>query len=296
MPSVDVPDINPMIRTIDFPPPTGYNIIATLRRRAPIEKRTVGKIDQDMLDKQAPLPLYHQLKQVLSERIVAGEWRPGAQLPSERELCDRYAISLITVRQAIAELVNEGQLTRDQGRGTFVSPGRIAQQLSQLTGFTHDMRARNRRPGARVLRLQRVVAGQVVARALRLRGRASIVLIERVRTANAEPLAIEIAHLDASRCGAVVEYDLQDQSLYALLTDRFGIKPSRAEQSMTAIACPAAEAKLLGVRAHSPILHIVRTTFDQHDRPFEYVESFYRGDKYTFHAELKHLGIGGQQR
>jgi GntR family transcriptional regulator len=94
----------------------------------------------------------------------------------------------------------------------------------------------------------------------------------------------------------VIEYDLQDQSLYALLTDRFGIKPSRAEQSMTAIACPASEAKLLGVKAHSPILHIVRTTFDQHDRPFEYVESFYRGDKYTFHAELKHLVIGGQQR
>jgi GntR family transcriptional regulator len=243
-----------------------------------------------MLDKHAPVPLYHQLKEVLASRIVTGEWKPGAQLPSERELCDSYAISRITVRQAIAELVNEGRLTRDQGRGTFVAPERITQHLTHLTGFTHDMRARKRRPGAKVLRCARVDAESHVAQALKLRGREpSVVLIKRLRMADGEPLAVEIAHLDAVRCGGLIEHDLHDKSLYALLTSAFTITPARAEQSMTAIACPAAEARLLGVKAHSPVLHILRTTFDQNDRPFEYVESFYRGDKYTFHAELKHI-------
>jgi GntR family transcriptional regulator len=241
-----------------------------------------------MLDKQAPVPLYHQLKQMLAERIVAGEWKTGAQLPSERELCDRYAISRITVRQALAELVNEGQLIRDQGRGTFVSGQRITQHLSQLTGFTHDMGARNRRPGAQVLQLERVTAGPVVRRALRLSGRAPVIFVKRLRTANGEPLALEIAHLDAARCGGLIDHDLRDQSVYWLLTEKFNITPARAEQSMTAIACSAEEAKLLGIKTHSPVFHILRTTFDQNEVPFEYVESFYRGDKYTFHAELRH--------
>jgi GntR family transcriptional regulator len=93
------------------------------------------------------------------------------------------------------------------------------------------------------------------------------------------------------RCAALLKQDLNDQSLYALLTRLFDITPMRAEQSMTAIACPGEEAQLLGIKAHSPVLHILRTTFDQNDTPFEYVESFYRGDKYTFHAELKDAAL-----
>src|SRR5262249_19762973 len=74
-----------------------------------------------MLDRSSPVPLYHQLKEEISRLIENGTWSPETQLPGEREMCDRFGISRITVRQAIHQLVSEGRLLRAHGRGTFVA-------------------------------------------------------------------------------------------------------------------------------------------------------------------------------
>jgi GntR family transcriptional regulator len=85
-----------------------------------------------MLDKRSHLPLHQQLKAAIEDRILSGEWLPGTQVPSERELCEQYQISRITVRQALSALVTEGRLIRTQGRGTFVAWPRIEQQLTRF--------------------------------------------------------------------------------------------------------------------------------------------------------------------
>lgn len=239
-----------------------------------------------MLGKLSPIPLYQQLKAAIEERIASGEWMPGTQLPSERELCDQFQISRITVRQAIAALVTEGRLTRTQGRGTFVALPRIEQRLSRLTGFTQDMHARGKRPSAQVLQLESVPAWPNVARALQLKTGDAVILLKRLRFADGEPLAIETAYLPDSVCHDLLKEKLNNRSLYDILTKNYDIVPTRAEQQLEAAPCPSAEAKLLGVRTGSPVLHIYRTTFGRDGRPFETVESFYRGDKYVFHAEL----------
>lgn len=241
-----------------------------------------------MLDKHDPTPLYYQLKEVILSHIDSGEWQPGMQLPSERELCAQFRISRITVRQALAELEMEGRLVRDQGRGTFIAPPRIKQHLTRLTGFTQDMQARGQKPGSVVLRLTVTRATAAIAHRLRLDAHhRNVVLLQRLRTANGEPMAVETAYLSETLCGGIVDEDLANQSLYTLLTQKYGITPTRAEQQLEAVACPASEAKLLGIPKGSPVLHLHRTTFSQHDQPFETVESYYRGDKYVFHAELK---------
>ncbi len=240
-----------------------------------------------MLDKHDPTPLYCQLKEVILSHIDSGEWQPGMQLPSERELCAQFRISRITVRQALAELEMEGRLVRDQGRGTFVASPRIKQHLTRLTGFTQDMQARGQRPGSVVLRLALARATAPVAHRLRLDARhRNVVLLRRLRTANGEPMAIETAYLSEALCRGILGEDLSNQSLYQLLAQKCGVTPTRAEQQIEAVACPANEAKLLGVPRGSPVLHLHRTTFSQHDCPFETVESYYRGDKYVFYAEL----------
>ena len=100
----------------------------------------------DIIHRNSPIPIYHQLKEILLKKIRTGEWPPGALIPSERELCETYGISRMTARQAITDLVNEGVCYREQGRGTFVSPHKIQQQLQHLSGFTEDIRARGQRP------------------------------------------------------------------------------------------------------------------------------------------------------
>ncbi len=236
--------------------------------------------------KHNPLPLYQQLKAVIEDRIDAGEWLPGTQVPSERELCLQFKISRITVRQAIADLVNEGRLTRTQGRGTFVAYPRIEQRLSRLTGFTQDMHARGQRPGAQVLQLESVPALPSIARALQLKVGDPVILLKRLRLADGEPLAVETAHLPDRVCHGLLKEKLEGKSLYDFLRKNYNIHPARAEQQLEAVACPPVEANLLGVRKGSPVLHIHRTTYGHDGRPFEIVESFYRGDKYVFHAEL----------
>ncbi len=116
-------------------------------------------------------------------------------------------------------------------------------------------------------------------------------MLKRLRLADGEPVAIETAYLPEHCCPGILKENLAIRSLYDTLTKKYGLKPVRAMQQMEAIACPAAEARLLGTHRGAPVLHIHRTTYDREGRPFELVESFYRGDRYTFYAELHGDGM-----
>lgn len=210
------------------------------------------------------------------------------QAPSERELCDQYRVSRITVRQAITQLVNEGRLVREQGRGTFVAHQRIEQQLTALTSFTQDMQQRGQKPGSRVLfsGAQALPPQAALGLGLDPSTHQQGFVLKRLRTANDEPLAVETAHLALPLCAPLINMNLEHYSLYDALRQHCDVLPSHARQQIKAIPCADSEARLLEVRRGSPVLHIIRTTFAQNGNAFEYVESVYRGDKYVFYAEL----------
>jgi GntR family transcriptional regulator len=221
-------------------------------------------------DRSTRLPLYVQIERLLQARIEAGAWRPGEQIPTEAELCELYQVSRITVRRAIAELVQRDYLARYPGRGTFVAGPRIEQRISRLTGFTQDMEARGKQPGARVLQFE-VVEMPPLPWAFHLSGTGQAILLKRLRLADGEPLAVEKAYLFYDLCRAIQNENIHNRSLYELLRKKCGLVPTRAVQQWSAVACPKEEAALLGVARGAPALHIYRTTFDQDDRPFEWV-------------------------
>ena len=238
------------------------------------------------LDKNKRIPLYFQLQQILEARIEDGTWSPGTRLPSERELCEQFAVSRITVRQALAALSKQGRLVRRQGVGTFVASPRMEQQLGPLTGFTQEVEARGQEAGARVLRQELVVAPSAAAEVLGLEPEARVVVVRRLRLLDGEPLALETAHLPGPRCPGLADEPLEDRSLYSTLAQRYALHPARAEQKIEAVPCPPEEARLLNVRPETPVLHMFRVTYDRDGQPFEYTESYYRGDRYVFHATL----------
>ena len=80
-----------------------------------------NKNSDHKVEKNGDMPLYRQLEEILKQRIKNGELKPGDQIPTEYELCEDFGISRISVRQALAELANDGFLCRHQGRGTFVN-------------------------------------------------------------------------------------------------------------------------------------------------------------------------------
>lgn len=245
-----------------------------------------------MLDPKNRLPLYIQLANLIRAKVQDGAWVPGEQIPTESELCDQYQVSRITVRQAVAELAQEGYLERYPGRGTFVAEPRIEQRISRLTGFTQDMETRGKRPGARVLQFEIVEPPSALSWAYRLRDEEKVILLKRLRLADGEPLAVEMSYLSYNLCAAVLNGNFEDRSLYAVLEETCNIIPSRAGQQWTAVACPKEEARLLNIPRGAPVLHIYRTTYNQNDQPFEWVESYYRGDKYIFQAEMHNEANG----
>jgi len=241
---------------------------------------------QTMFNRNYPLPIYYQLKEIIRKKIAHGEWKPGDRVPSERELCAQYNISRETARKALNELMNEGIVRREQGRGTFVADPKLIQRLARLTGYTEDMRHRGLRPGARVLRLEAIEAPLPAAAALQIKAGAPIVLLERLRVAEDAPVAIEASHISFDRAQELLEEDFTDRSLYSLLVETYGVVPTKAEQQIEAALCNPHQQELLELSDGEPLLKTTRIGFDQHGRPFEYTEAVYRGDRYVFHVEL----------
>jgi GntR family transcriptional regulator len=227
-------------------------------------------------------PAYLRLRRAIRSSVEHGAVEPGHALPSERELARSLALSRVTVRKAIAGLVEDGLLTQRHGAGTFVAE-RIVKPLSKLTSFTEDLRARGLDP--RSVFLEREV-GEVTpeeAMALNLSPGASVVRLYRLRYAGDEPLAVErsaIPHAILADPQRVVE------SLYEAL-EALDCRPVRALQRLRAINFGAAQARLLKVPVGSAGLAIERRSFLADGRLVEFTRSWYRGDAYDFVAELQ---------
>ena len=140
------------------------------------------------IDPDSPVPKYFQLREILLDLIDSDELSIGAAIPSERELCQRFGLSRMTVRQAVDHLVSEGRLHRVPGKGTFVARPKIELAL-QLTSFTDDMRARGMEPGSRDLDRRTVRASAHLAKELGIQPGEDVHFIERLRTADGEPLS-----------------------------------------------------------------------------------------------------------
>jgi GntR family transcriptional regulator len=237
--------------------------------------------------RNSPVPRYHQLKEILREKVSTEEWKPGDLIPSERELSETYNISRMTARQAITDLVNEGLFYREQGRGTFVADNRITQQLLQLTGFTEDIQARGQRPSTIVLSAAMHPADAIAAQRLRIEPGQTVFRLRRLRLADEEPLAIEESLLNFKGCEALAEEDFENHSLYQQLETQYGIPLMEAQQEIEAGLAGQAESETLRIPVGSPVLLTRRTTYTDRNRPVEYARSVYCGAKYTFFTHLK---------
>lgn len=233
------------------------------------------------------MPRYFQLKEIMRGKIRDGEWKPGDLIPSERELSEQYKISRMTARQAITELVHEGLFYREQGKGTFVSRHKITQQLIRLTGFTEDIKARGQRPGTKVLSAQMRPADEDTAERLHIKPGQMIFRLQRLRLADAEPLAIELSHISFEGCEKLLQEDLENNSLYRILETQYGMPLVEAEQELEAGLMGDEEAKLLKLPVGSSALFIRRVTYTDRDQPLEYAKSVYCGNKYIFYTNMK---------
>ncbi len=241
------------------------------------------------LERSNPLPLYYQLKEVLKQQIRAGHLAPHTAIPSEPELVAQYHVSRATVRQALTELVHEGLLYRQHGRGTFVCEPRVQQQtISELTSLSEELRRRGKRPGGLLLVSELVRGSQAVRDQLRLTDEEQVVRLERVRTADDVPVAFEINYLPYPRAASVYQRarEAAEGSLYHLMASE-GLQPYIAEQAFQAGSASVREAELLRVSEGEAGIRLTSTAFDETGAPIEYTEAFFPANLYDFRLTLR---------
>jgi GntR family transcriptional regulator len=234
--------------------------------------------------------LYYQLKEVLKQQIRAGHLAPHTAIPSEPELVAQYHVSRATVRQALTELVHEGLLYRQHGRGTFVCEPRIQQQhsVSEFSSFSDELRHRGKRPGSMLVMSELVRGSQLVREQLRLTDEEQVVRLERVRTADGAVVAYEIDYLPHPQAANVYQRakEIADGSLYSLMSAE-GLQPYIVEQTLKADVASEREAGLLHVSPQSAGIRLACTTFDETGSPIEYTEAFYPAHAHEFHLTLR---------
>jgi GntR family transcriptional regulator len=230
-------------------------------------------------------PRYLRLTRRIAEAIDAGDLKPGAVLPAERELAALTGLSRVTVRKAVQALVASGKLVQRRGSGTYVAARveRLEQALSLLTSFSEDMARRGKRVRSVWLNRALHAPSPEETMALGLGAQDRVARLERVREADGVPLAIERAALPASMLPDPMAVDA---SLYAVLAER-GLRPERAVQRISAVNLGEAEARLLEVPAGAAGLRIERISYLPSGRVVEFTRSLYRGDAYDFAAELR---------
>lgn len=238
------------------------------------------------IDRTSLLPFYYQLKQILLADLRERGLPPGERLPGDHELCHTYAVSRTVVRQALAELETEGVIERVKGRGTFVAQARTSEHLVQsLTGLYEDVAARGSQLRSEVRRQEVVPADEQIAGQLDLQPGDSVTVIERLRFVDAEPWVLVTTYLPHDLAPGLVDEDLTDQSLYALLEHRYGVTLTHGRRRVEAAVAGDTLAQALGIRPGDPVL-VLRSTSHAGERAVEMFVAYHRGDRSRFEVTL----------
>lgn len=250
---------------------------------------TIGcdAMPRPFIDKSSPIPVYHQISEYLCRLIEEKHLENGDLIPTERELCETFSVSRMTVRQAVEVLVSRGLIVRQKGKGTFVSKAKLNQPLTSLTSFTMDVTQRGMVPANQVLFCEVMAAGQAVASQLSIKPEERVVRLGRIRLANGAPHAYECSHLLYEKAARILDIDLTDRSLYETLSKVCGLHLASARETIEVCQTPAKVCHLLGLPEKTLTFHIRRVTRDCAGRAVEYVESYYRTDKFQFEVELR---------
>jgi GntR family transcriptional regulator len=227
---------------------------------------------------QSTKPKHAQLRETLRKQIES--LPPDQLIPSEYQLCKRYAVSRITVRKALADLIHEGLLYTVQGKGTFVAARKFRIEWAQeMAGFHADMARRGLQVKDRVLEQAIVPADQHVAAELNLRQGDAVVKIVRLRFVDEQPFDIATNYMPWVIFPGLEKEDLARGSIYALIRTKYNVQIDHGVRLVEAVACPTDDARLLHVKAGAPLLLIHNTMCDANDRPVEYSLIKRRGDR-----------------
>ncbi len=249
-----------------------------------------------MIDRNAAVPIYHQIYLQLRDEILSGERPFGSALPTEQELSDKFDVSRITARRVLTELSQQNFVERKRRLGTrviFESPAKpieanIDQAVDSLLAF-------GRRTAVTVLEVAMEMPTPTVAGALKIGATNEVLRAVRVRSMDRVPLGYILSYVPAEFAGAVSAASLANTPILKVLEEA-GHKAEQAEQTISAMQADSTISQALGIEPRSALLRISRTVYDARHKPFLLTFAHYRADKFTIRLDLQHPGAGAAPR
>lgn len=232
-------------------------------------------------------PLYKEVRNLLTQGLAQGEWKPDEALPSESKLAQRFHVSIGTIRHAIDELVAEQILVRHQGRGTFVAAHtskRMLYRFFHIAGEDGEKES----PESEMVSFARDRADTEEAKRLNLLAGERVIRIVNLQRLGATPVAVDYMVLSHARFPDLTEKMLREreETNYSLYQTRYGINIVRAHERLRATLCDKDTARLLGLKPGAPVLEINRTALSYHNTPVELRRSLVNTAAHEYWNEL----------
>ena len=238
--------------------------------------------------KSAPIQLHYQLANELRNYIQSGSWNIGDLFPTDREIMEKYKVSATTVRRAVNQLVEEGWIERQPGKGTFIKKEPIKEELGKLTGFFEEMTNKGFVPKAEVLDIIEVDVDEALLKKfpeVKLLNEEKVMLIKKLHKINDKKLIYVNSFWKLEYGKELAKYDLSNTGVYEI-ADRFlNVQLTKAEETISAKAASKEEATLLDIKKGEPVLLMERLSY-QDNVPIEYAYNVYRADRYRYNITL----------
>lgn len=237
---------------------------------------------EGILNREDPRPLHRQLHAAILEAIEAGRLPRNGKLPSERTLVDIFGVSRITVRHAIRDLVAQGVVQSQPGKGLYVVDPWRGFELQILKSFTATALANGRRPENRLIDARIAEAPLEISRPLLLPIGAEVIVLSRLRLLDGRPVVIQTDWLPAARVPGLLELDWStgNRSLYGELRERYHLRPVRGQNTLSARLATTEEAKRLEMRPPAAVLTVDQIAFDTRNRAVNLTTLVHHPDRY----------------
>lgn len=235
------------------------------------------------LDRNIPIPLYFQLKNIILQDIKDQSFSIGDAIPTEVELANHYQISRSTVRQAISELVQEGWLTRKASKGTFVTSNQSSSSsIHSFEPFYQQINRLGKTPTTELMDLSVVAPSDDIAQAMHLEKGQKVISMFRRRFADNIPMVTLQNYLPYELCSFILSYDFTTHSLYELLMLNSGTKITNTKTIVKAAIANNDDLALLHIKKLTPMLYFNNISTLSDGTIIDYSFSHYRGDLNNF--------------
>ncbi|MGB9803560.1 GntR family transcriptional regulator [Desulfofundulus sp.] len=243
----------------------------------------------DRINRNSFVPPYFQLAQILEQKILSGEFKPGDSLPSENDLGKEYNLSRMTVRKCLSILAERGLISAHPGRGTFVSRPALDRAVFTIEEYHKEISCRGMKPEARLVAVHVLKAPEEAREKLELKADDRVLYFCRLLFADDIPMAIERKYMRFKKGSPILENELQYKAFSEVISMHNEVLPVRSRMVMRPSLVEKEDALMLQVPPGSPVFHLEQYLYASDETVVGWGFFIFRGDRFPLVSEVRPL-------